>query len=73
MPTISPEDVTVLAACNVLCALDGTVSDTSHDAVALRTAIRNLHAIVLPAVPDDAAAPRMGVAPSPRAPSAARD
>ena len=73
MPTISPEDVTVLAACNVLCALDGTVSDTSHDAVALRTVIRNLHAIVSPAVPDNAAALRMGVAPSPRVPSAARD
>ncbi len=34
-PTISPEDVTVLAACDVLHALDGTVPATSHDAVAL--------------------------------------
>jgi len=73
MPTISPEDVTVLAACDVLRALDGTVPATSHDAVALRTAIRNLRAIVTPAVPDDATAPRVRGAPSPRVPSAARD
>jgi len=71
MPTISPKDVTVLAACDVLRALNSTVPTTSHDAVALRTAIRDLHAIVLPAVPNDAAALRVGVAPSPRVPSAA--
>jgi len=72
-PTISPEDVTVLAVCDVLRLLDGTVPATLHDAVALQTAIRNLHAIVSPAVPDNAAAPRVGVAPSPRVPRAARD
>jgi hypothetical protein len=72
-PTFSPEDVTILAACDVLRALDGTVPATSHDAVALRTAIRDLRTIVSPAVPNDAAAPGVGVAPSPRVPSAARD
>ena len=39
--------MTVLAACDVLRALDGTVPATSHDAVALRTAIRDLHATIL--------------------------
>jgi len=65
--------VTILAACDVLRALDGTIPATSHDAVALQTAIRDLRAIVSPAVPDDVAAPRMGVAPSPRVLSAAQD
>ena len=72
-PTISPDDVTILAACDVLRALDGTIPAMSHDAVALRTAIRNLREIVLPTIPSDNAAPRVGVAPSPRVPRATRD
>jgi hypothetical protein len=72
-PTISPDDVTILVACDVLCALNGTIPATSHDAVALRTAIRNLCEIVTPTIPSDDAAPRVGVAPSPRVPHTTRD
>ncbi len=73
MPTISPDNVTILAACDVLRALNGTIPATSHDAEALQTAIRNLRKIVMPTIPSDDAAPRVGIAPSPRVPHATRD
>ena len=73
MPTISPDDVTILAACDVLRAINGTIPATSHDVVALQTAIHNLRKIVSPTIPSDDAAPRVGVAPSPRVPRATRD
>ena len=73
MPTTSLDNVTILAVCDVLRALNGTIPATSHDAVALRTAICNLCEIVTPTIPSDDAAPRVGVAPSLRVPHATRD
>ena len=61
------------AAGDVLRALNGTIPATSHDAVALQTAIRNLSEIMLLTIPSDVAAPRVGVAPSPRVPHATQD
>ena len=72
-PTISPDNVTILAACDVLCALNGTIPATPHDSVALRTAVRNLRKIVSPTIPSDDAAPRVGDAPAPRVPRATQD
>ena len=72
-PTISPDDVTILAVCDELRTLNGTIPAMSHDAVALQTVIHNLCGTVTPTIPSDDAAPRVGVAPSPRVPRATRD
>jgi hypothetical protein len=72
-PTISPHNVTVLTACDVLRSLAGTVPITSHDAVALRTAIRDLNEIVSPTVPTTDTALRVGFTPEPRVPIATQD
>jgi hypothetical protein len=72
-PTISPNNVTVLTACDVLRVLDGTLPAMAHNAITLQMAIHNLRTILSPSVPSDDAAPRVGVAPDPRVPVSPRD
>ena len=69
-PTISPDDITVLMACDILGSLGSTIPATARDAIRLRAAIRNLRAIVSPPVPSNDAAPRVAVAPDARVPMA---
>jgi hypothetical protein len=65
-PLISPADLTILKASNILYTLGGTISATAHDAINLDTAIQDLQAIVMPTLPPHAAALRVGVAPGSR-------